>query len=52
MDKELSFYDIDVDDVADDIIPVGRVMKIIDENEFFKEDDEETEITLNSLGLD
>lgn len=52
MDKELSFDDIDVDDVVDDIIPVGRVVKIIDENEFFTEDNEETEITLSSLGLD
>ncbi len=52
MDKELSFDDIDVDDVVDDIMPVSRVMKIIDEIEFLKEDDEEIEITLDSLGLD
>lgn len=50
MDKELSFDDID--DVAGDTIPVSRVMKIVDEIEFFKEDYEEAEITLSSLGLD
>ena len=52
MDKELSFGDFDVDDVVDDIIPVSRVAKIIDEVEFLKEDYEDTEITLKSLGLD
>lgn len=52
MDKELSFDDFDVDDVVDDTIPVSRVAKIIDEIEFLKEDYEEDEITLSSLGLD
>ncbi|SDZ09351.1 hypothetical protein [Nitrosomonas sp. Nm58] len=52
MDKELSFDDIDVDDMTDDMIPVSRVVKIVDEIEFLKEDYEETEITLSSLGLD
>ncbi|SDH50437.1 hypothetical protein [Nitrosomonas sp. Nm132] len=52
MDKELSFDDIDVDDMTDDMIPVSRVVKIVDEIEFLKEDYEETEITLRSLGLD
>ncbi|SFI27614.1 hypothetical protein [Nitrosomonas sp. Nm34] len=52
MDKELSFDNIDVEDVVDDIMPVSRVAKIIDENEFLNEDDEEIEITLDSLGLD
>lgn len=57
MDKELSFDNIDVEDVVDDIMPVSRVAKIIDENEFLNEDEEEIrieeiEITLDSLGLD
>ncbi|SFM22990.1 hypothetical protein [Nitrosomonas communis] len=57
MDKELSFDNIDVDEVVNDIMPISRVAKIIDENEFLNEDDEdieieEIEITLDSLGLD
>jgi hypothetical protein len=57
MDKELSFDNIDVEDVVDNIMPVSRVAKIIDENDFLDEDDEEIgieeiEITLDSLGLD
>ena len=57
MDKELSFDNIDVEDVVDHIMPVSRVTKIIDENEFLNENDEEfgieeIEITLDSLGLD
>ncbi|MDV6343381.1 hypothetical protein [Nitrosomonas sp. Is37] len=52
MDKELSFDDIDVNDVDDDIIPVSQVVKIIDEIEFLKENYEEIGITLDSLGLD
>ncbi len=52
MDKELSVDEIDIDEVADDMIPVSRVVKIIDDIEFLKEDYEETEITLSSLGLE
>lgn len=55
MNKGLSFDDIDVDDVLDvndDIMPVSRIAKIIDEVEYLKEDYEEADITLSSLGLD
>lgn len=52
MVKELSVDDIEVDEVVDDMIPVSRVVKIIDDIEFLKDDYEEIEITLSSLGLD
>lgn len=41
------------DDLADSRIPAGRMIKIIDEIELVKDDfdDEESEITLDSLGL-
>lgn len=51
MNKELSFNDIEMEDVADDTLPTCRIVRIIDEIEFLKED-EETEITLSSLGLE
>jgi hypothetical protein len=52
MDKELSVDDIEVDELVDDMLPVSRVVKIIDDIEFLKDDYEEIEITLSSLGLD
>lgn len=52
MNKGLSFDDFDVDDFSDDIMPDSRIAKIIDEIEFTKDDYEDIEITLSSLGLE
>jgi hypothetical protein len=52
MNKGLSFDDIDADDFSDDIMPDSRIAKIIDEIEFTKDDYEDIEITLSSLGLE
>lgn len=52
MGKGLSVDDIDVDDATECIMPDSRIVKIIDEIEFLKDDYEEAEITLSSLGLE